>query len=99
MGVGGLRGGVRQSGDSLDTDATERESRTMFPPPSPTHWVSTGVNGWAWRCGCGWGRALGWGLLLATGWAAEPGAKNEAVEVKLNIAYADNANPRQTLDL
>ena len=99
MGVGGLRGGVRQSGDSLDTDATERESRTMFSPPSPTHLVSTGVNGWAWRCGCGWGRALGWGLLLATGWAAEPAAKNEAVEVKLNVAYADNGNPRQTLDL
>jgi acetyl esterase/lipase len=39
------------------------------------------------------------GITLARASAAEPDAKTEAVEVQLGVSYADNGNPRQTLDL
>ena len=71
----------------------------MHPLLSTTRWVSSGVKERVWRSGCRGVLALVGALALARRWSAEPVANHIAVEVQLDVAYADSGNLRQTLDL
>ena len=67
--------------------------------PPTTRGRFAGPRGRAWGAGCGRVLAALGGIMLARATAAEPAAKPPGVEVRRNVAYADNGNPRQTLDL